>query len=114
MCQKKVSYADDLTKFKLFSGLVNSEIKEDILGADDKSLEDTVKAIEAEESAKRAKGKLGVATWSSPQLILSREACESLGLIKNHFPAIGSSADINNLSYSGGVEGGHRLYSEGI
>ena len=38
VCQKKVSYADSLTKFKLVSGLVDSEIKGDILGAFDKSL----------------------------------------------------------------------------
>ena len=45
-------------KFKLVSGLVDREIKEDFQGAEDKSLVDTVKAIEAKESAKRAKGKL--------------------------------------------------------
>ena len=54
-----MSYSENLIKFKLVSGLLDSEIKEDILGGDDKSLEDTVKAIEAKESAKRAKGKLG-------------------------------------------------------
>ena len=47
-------------------GLVDAEIKEDILGTENKSLEDTVKAIEAQESAKPAKVKLGVATWRSP------------------------------------------------
>ena len=59
VCEKKVSYADHLTKFKLVSGLVDTEIKEDILGGEDKSLENTVKAVEAKESAKRAKIKLG-------------------------------------------------------
>ena len=41
------------------------------------------------------------------QLILSREACESLGMIEKDFPAIGSygSADINDHSCSGEVEG---------
>ena len=41
------------------------------------------------------------------QLILSREACESLCMIAKTFPAIGSyeSADINDISYSGGVRG---------
>ena len=53
VCQKKVSYTDSLIKFKLESGLVDSKIKEDILGAGDKSLEDTVKAIEAKEGAQR-------------------------------------------------------------
>ena len=41
------------------SGLLDSEIKDDILGGEEKSLEETVKAIEAKESAKRAKSKLG-------------------------------------------------------
>ena len=59
MCTKKVSYSYSLIKFKLVSGLLDSKIKEDILGGDDKSLEDTVKAIEAKESAKQAMGKLG-------------------------------------------------------
>ena len=59
MCHKKVSYADSLIKFKLVSGLLDSDIKEDILGAEDKSLKDTIKATEAKESAKRANGKLG-------------------------------------------------------
>ena len=38
---------NSLIRFKLMSGIGDSEIKEDILGTDDKSLEDTVKAIEA-------------------------------------------------------------------
>ena len=59
MCKKKVSYSDSLIKFKLVSGLLDSEIKEDILVADNKLLEETVKAIEAKESAKKVKGKLG-------------------------------------------------------
>ena len=59
VCKNKVSYSDSLVKFKLVSGLLDSEIKEDILGGDEKSLEETVKAIEAKESAKRAKSRLG-------------------------------------------------------
>ena len=58
VCKNKVSYSDSLVKFKLVSGLLDSEIKEDILGGDEKSLEETVKAIEAKESAKSAKSKL--------------------------------------------------------
>ena len=53
-----VSYADHLTKFKLVSGLVDTKIKED-LGGEEKTLENTVKAVEAMESAKCAKVKLG-------------------------------------------------------
>ena len=41
------------------TGLVDDEIKEDILGWEDKTLEDTVKTVEAKESAKCAKAKLG-------------------------------------------------------
>ena len=59
MCQKNLSYSNSLVKFKLVSGLIDSEIKEDLLGGDEKLLEETVKAIEAKESAKRAKKKLG-------------------------------------------------------
>ena len=54
VCTKNVSYSDSLIKFKHVSGLLDSEIKEGILRADDKSLEETVKAIEAKESAKWA------------------------------------------------------------
>ena len=41
------------------------------------------------------------------QLILSKEACKSLGLIERNFPTIGSygRAKINTHTYSGGVEG---------
>ena len=41
------------------------------------------------------------------QLILSKEACESLGLIESNFPTIGShgSAEINTHTLSGRVEG---------
>ena len=57
-CGIQVSYAEDVIRFKLVAGLIDEEIKEDILGAGEKSLEETVKAIEAKESAKRAKGSL--------------------------------------------------------
>ena len=36
VCKSKVSYADSLTKFKLVSGLVDTEIKEDFLGEEEK------------------------------------------------------------------------------
>ena len=57
-CGKMVSFAEDVTQFKLISGLADEEIKEDVLGSGDKTLEDTVKFIEAKESAKRAKTSL--------------------------------------------------------
>ena len=34
-CDAKVSYADNITKFKLVSGLADSDIKEDALGLED-------------------------------------------------------------------------------
>ena len=41
------------------AGLVDEEIKEDLLGGEEKTLEETVKTVEAKESAKRAKVTLG-------------------------------------------------------
>jgi hypothetical protein len=58
-CQETMSYVDHITRFKLVAGLVAEEIKEDIIGTDEKTLEETVKAVEAKESAKRAKVSLG-------------------------------------------------------
>ena len=58
-CDLSVSYADNVTRFKLIAGLTDGEIKEDLLGMEDKSLEDTVKFVESKESGKRAKGVVG-------------------------------------------------------
>ena len=58
-CNETVSYANQLTKFKLVSGLVDEEIKEDILSEEEKTLEDTVRSFEAKESAKLEKITLG-------------------------------------------------------
>ena len=52
-CSESVTYAKHLTMFKLVAGLVDEEIKEDILGSREKALEETVKTVEANESAKR-------------------------------------------------------------
>ena len=57
--QETVSYADHITRFKLVAGLEDEEIKEDIFGTTDKTLEDIVKAVEAKASVKRAKVSLG-------------------------------------------------------
>ena len=59
-CDNEVSYADSIIRFKLIAGLCDSEIKEDILSSEDKSLDDTVKAIEAKESGKLARKTVGV------------------------------------------------------
>ena len=55
-----VSYADSIIRFKLIAGLLDAEIKEDILSSEDKNLEETVKAIEAKESGKAARKVIGV------------------------------------------------------
>ena len=59
VCKKKISFEEHPTKFKLTRCLVDNKIKEDILEAEDKSLEDTVKALETNECIKHAKVKLG-------------------------------------------------------
>ena len=43
MCNKTVSYANHLTKFKIVSGLLDKEIKEDVLAGEEKTLKDTLK-----------------------------------------------------------------------
>ena len=67
-CGLSVSYAESITLFKLVAGLIDEEIKEDILGCSDKTLEETVKAIEAKESAKRAKSSLVHVSSSAGQV----------------------------------------------
>ena len=57
-----VSYADSMIRFKLIAGLYDSEIKEDILSAEDKTLEETVKQIEAKESGKVARKTVGASS----------------------------------------------------
>ena len=49
-CDTEVSYADSIIRFKLIASLSDTEIKEDVLSAEDKTFEETVKAIEAKES----------------------------------------------------------------
>ena len=57
-CGESVSYADQVIRFKLVSGLVDEEIKEDVLAAGDLDLETTVKMVESKEGAKKAKTSL--------------------------------------------------------
>ena len=61
-CNKAISYQDNVVRFKLIQGLTDQEIKEHILSEEDKSLDDTVKAIEAKESGKVARKAVGVTT----------------------------------------------------
>ena len=44
-----------MTTFKLVAGQVEEKIKEDVLGTEEKTLEETVKNLEAKKSAKRTK-----------------------------------------------------------
>ena len=64
-CDPEVSYADSIIRFKLIAGLSDAEIKEDVLSAEDKTLDETVKAIEAKESGKLARKTVGVTGASS-------------------------------------------------
>ena len=57
-CVSDISYAYNVVHFKLITGLQDSEIKEDLLSCKEKSLEDTVKTIEAKESRKLARQKV--------------------------------------------------------
>ena len=58
--QTEVLYADSMIRFKMIAGLYDSEIKEDVLSSEDKTLDETVKAIEAKESWKIARKTVGV------------------------------------------------------
>ena len=51
-CGKTVSYSDQVTRFKLIAGLYDTDIKEDILSVEDKTLDETVKLIENKESGR--------------------------------------------------------------
>ena len=55
---KEVSYADNVIKFKLVAGLIDEEIKDDVLGTADLNFEATVKMIEGKEGARQAKQSL--------------------------------------------------------
>ena len=55
-------YQDNAVRFKLIQGLTDQEIKEHVLSEEDKSLEDTVKAIEAKKNGKIARKAVGVTT----------------------------------------------------
>ena len=46
----RLSYTNHLIMFKLVSDLVDEEIKEHMLGGEEKNLEDTVKTVEVKES----------------------------------------------------------------
>ena len=72
-CDRDVSYADSVIRFKLIAGLYDTEIKEDILSAEDKSLDETVKAIEAKDSGKLARKTVGVVHDSASSKVTTIE-----------------------------------------
>ena len=84
-CNAKVSYADNITKFKLVSGLADSDIKEDALGMEATSLEEIVKAIEVKESAKEANRTLGRRNGKVNEVAndVKKEACSGCGDTKH-------------------------------
>ena len=60
-CDKDISYQDSVIHFKLIAGLSDNEIKEHILSEEDKTLDQTVKMIEAKECGKIARKTVGMA-----------------------------------------------------
>ena len=109
-CWETVSYANHLTRFKLVAGLVDEVIKEDVLCGEEKTFEETVKTVEAKESAKRAKVTLGGGSSGQVSKVDqvrhehcthcgrsnhgSKEACQSMGIIKKTFLPLGSTAEL--------------------
>ena len=94
-CDSEVSYADSIIRFKLIAGLSDAEIKEDILSAEDKNLDETVKAIEAKESGKLARKTVGVSGASRAAAVTSGappRACDYCGR------SCGSSASASRSS----------------
>ena len=78
-CGAKISYADEIIKLKLVSGLSDMYMKEDALSLEASMLEEIVKAMETKESAKEAnrtlcKGKLGTVSE-----LAIRRACPGCG-----------------------------------
>ena len=56
-CRKMVDYTEEMVKYVIISGIVNEDIKKDVLaqkGLNDKSLNDTISLIENKEMAVRA------------------------------------------------------------
>ena len=80
-CDKDISYQDSVVRFKLIQGLTDSDIKEHILSEQDKSLEETVKAIEAKECGKLARQAVGVASPVAKVQIVAenKEKCKFCG-----------------------------------
>ena len=78
-CGAKVSYADELTKFKLVSGLSDADIKEDALGLEVSTLEEIVKAVEVKESTKKANRTLGRGKLGKVSKLAIRKSCFGCG-----------------------------------
>ena len=59
-----ISYHNNVVRFKLIQDLTDLDIKEHILGEQDKSLEEMVKAIEAKECGKLTRQTINVYPYS--------------------------------------------------
>ena len=79
-CQTDISYADKIIKFKLIAGLVDQEIKEDVLSnREERTLDSTVKEIEAKESGKLARRTVGATTASKVHVTAVNSASNAAG-----------------------------------
>ena len=59
VCDRDVSYADSIIRFKMIAEVYDSEIKEDILSSENRTLDETVKQVKAKESVKFARKTVG-------------------------------------------------------
>ena len=78
-CGAKVSYTDEITKFKLVSGLSDMDIKEDALGLEASTLEEIVKAVEVKESAKEVNRTLGRGKLGRVSEVATGRTCSGFG-----------------------------------
>ena len=98
-CNTEVSYADSVIRFKLISGLSDQEIKEDILSVEDKTLDETVKAIEAKESGKVARKAVGISVGPSKAATVA-EATHRQTLRCGYCGRSGHTSDISDRERS--------------
>ena len=76
-CGAKVSYVDEITKFKLVSDQSDMDIKEDTLGLESSTLEEIVKMWRQNKALRRRTGhwakesSAGSASWSLGRLVLN-------------------------------------------
>ena len=98
-CNNEVSYADSVIRFKLIAGLSDQEIKEDVLSVEDKTLDETVKAIEAKESGKVARKAIGNPMTPSKAAAIA-EATPRQTLVCGYCGRSGHTSDISDRERS--------------